>query len=77
MDPVRAERTKLTANALNTASTSSFAIGVLAPVAAAFYNVGNPDRVPLAALVLGAIVWLFCAIALHLAARFVLRGLRP
>ena len=49
MDHVRNERTKLTANALNTAATSSFTIGVLAPIAAAFYNVGNPNRVPLAA----------------------------
>ncbi len=77
MDHVRNERTKLTANALNTAATSSFTIGVLAPIAAAFYNVGNPNRVPLAALVLGAFVWLCCAVALHLAARYVLRGLRP
>ena len=77
MDPVRQERTKLTANALNTAATSSFTIGVLAPTAAAFYNVGAADRVPVFVLAIGAGVWLCCAVALHLAARYVLRGLRP
>ena len=77
MDQVGTERTKLAANAHNTAAPSSFTIGVLGPFAAAFYNVGNPNRVPLVVLVLGAFVWLCCAVALHLAARYVLRGLRP
>lgn len=77
MSLIHNERTKLTANALNTAATSSFAIGVLAPVAAAFYNIGATNRVPLFVLVIGTAVWLMCAGVLHLAARHVLKGLRP
>lgn len=41
MSLIANEQTKLTAAALNTAATSSFTVGVLAPVAAAFYNVGG------------------------------------
>ena len=35
---IRNEQTKLLANALNTAGTSSFPVGVLAPIAAAIYT---------------------------------------
>lgn len=61
------EQTKLTAGALNTAATSSFTVGVLAPMAAAFYNVGGATHVPLKALVLGFCLWIGAAIALHMA----------
>jgi hypothetical protein len=57
------ERTKLLANAMNTAATSSFTVGVLAPMAAAFYNVGSTS-VTLKTLILGTSVWFFAAIAL-------------
>jgi hypothetical protein len=38
------ERTKLLALAFNTAATSAFTVGVLAPVAAAFYDLGTPPQ---------------------------------
>jgi hypothetical protein len=69
------EQTKLLASALNTATTSSFAIGVLAPVAAVFYNVGG-SPVSLSSLVIGVVVWFSAAVGLHMAARFILRNLR-
>lgn len=75
MSLIHNERTKLLANALNTAATSSFAVGVLAPLAAAFYNFGAAP-VALGTLVLGTCIWLSAAVALHLGARRVLRGLR-
>lgn len=74
MSLIHNERMKLRANALNTAATSSFTVGVLAPIAAAFYNVGT-TLVPLPTIIVGASVWLFCAFGLHLAARRVLGGL--
>jgi hypothetical protein len=73
---IRNEQTKLLAAALNTGATSSFAIGVLAPVAAAFYNVNGANHVPVEVLALGAVVWIGAACTLHLAARYVLKGLR-
>jgi hypothetical protein len=76
MSLVHNERTKLPATALNAAATSSFAIGVLAPMAAAFYNVSGNLPVRLGNLILGTIVWLSAAVALHLGARRVLKGLR-
>mgnify|MGYP000848162164 CR=1 FL=1 len=77
MSAIENERTKLTAAALNTAATSSFTVGVLAPVAAAFYNLGGAVHVPVLVLMLGAFLWFTAAAALHMAARFVLGGLKP
>ncbi|GEO83060.1 hypothetical protein ROR02_31910 [Pararhodospirillum oryzae] len=77
MTQIHNEQTKLTAAALNTAATSSFTVGVLAPIAAVFYNVAGDVRVPPLVLVLGAAFWLGAAGGLHLAARYVLKGLRP
>jgi hypothetical protein len=76
MSLVHNERTKFLAAALNTAATSSFAIGVLAPMAATFYNVSGSLPVRLGDLVLGTVIWLSAAAALPLAARRVLKGLR-
>ncbi|ATQ67362.1 MULTISPECIES: hypothetical protein [Methylosinus] len=76
MSLVHNERVKLLAAALNTAAGSSFTVGVLAPVAAAFYNVNAASGVPLPTIVAGAAIWLFAAAALHLAARRVLGGLK-
>ena len=63
------ERTKLLANALDRASTACIALGIFAPLAA-------PPRltVGLAASLAG---WFAAAIVLHLAARWILGGLRP
>lgn len=69
------EQTKLLAGALNTAATSSFTVGVLAPLAAAFYDVGGrPVRLGL--LLVGTSIWFLAALALHYSARFVLRKLQ-
>lgn len=76
MSVIENEQTKLTAAALNTAATSSFTVGVLAPIAAAFYNIGGSVHVPIGVLVVGAVVWLGTAGALHLSARHVLKGLK-
>nr|WP_282571939.1 hypothetical protein [Roseomonas acroporae] len=73
---VHNERTKLLALALNTAATSAFTVGVLAPVAATFYQVGTAGR-ELWVVVLGAILWIGAAVMLHLAARRVLGWLKP
>ena len=72
---VHNERTKLLALALNTASTSAFTVGVLAPVAAAFYNFSLPG-LPLHFLVVGAALWILLAVVLHLLARRLLGELR-
>jgi hypothetical protein len=69
------EKTKLLAGALNTAATSSFTVGVLAPFAAAFYNFGGAV-VPLRVLVLGAVFWFAATVALHMGARRLLERLR-
>lgn len=76
MSLIHNERVKLLANVLNGAATSSFAVGVLAPIAAAFYSVAGTPRVSLVSIIAGAVIWLLLAIALHLAARRVLGGLR-
>jgi hypothetical protein len=75
MSLVENEQTKLLAGALNTAATSSFAIGVLAPMAAAFYSVGT-TRVPVPTVVLGIVIWLSAAVTLHFGARQVLKALK-
>jgi ACR3 family arsenite efflux pump ArsB len=76
MSLVENEQTKLLAAALNTAGTSAFAIGVLAPVAAAFYSVGQ-GRVSFTTILIGVVIWVSAAFVLHLGARQVLRRLRP
>jgi MFS-type transporter involved in bile tolerance (Atg22 family) len=70
------ERTKLLALALNAAATSAFTVGVLAPVAAAFYDLGASRKAP-GVVVLGAFLWIGAAVVLHLAARRVLGWLKP
>jgi MFS-type transporter involved in bile tolerance (Atg22 family) len=70
------ERTKLLALAFNTAATSAFTVGVLAPVAAAVYDLGA-SRQPPKAVILGAFLWIGASVVLHLAARRVLGWLKP
>ena len=53
MSLIHNERAKLLALAFNTAATSAFTVGVLAPVAAAFYDLGT-SRQPPKAVILGA-----------------------
>lgn len=76
MSLIHNERLKLTANALNTAAGSSFTVGVLAPLVAAFYDVSGAYKVAVWKIVLGAVVWLSTAVVLHLSARRVLGSLK-
>jgi hypothetical protein len=73
MSLIRNERTKLFANAIDRISTASLTVGVLAPGAAVFYST---VAVPMGVLVSGSAFWIFVAVALHLFARRVLRGLQ-
>lgn len=75
MSLVENERIKLTAGALNTVATTSFAVGVIAPVAGAFYSLAA-DHVPVHVVVIGVVLWSGTALFLHRQARRVLGGLR-
>ena len=67
------ERVKLFGTLLNTMASSSFTIGVIAPIAAAlFYQ--TPGLQPLKVL-LGAVIWTIIIGLLHLSAQSVLKGL--
>ena len=76
MSQIHNERVKLLALAFNTAATSSFTVGVLAPVAAAFYDFG-PSREAPKTIFLGALLWIGASVVLHLAGRRVLGWLKP
>ena len=76
MSLVHNERTKLLALAFNTAATSAFTVGVLAPVAAAVYDLGASRQLP-KVVILGAFLWIGASVVLHLAARRVLGWLQP
>jgi hypothetical protein len=69
MANVKEEKTKLLAGAIDRASTACLAIGVFAPLAAAFYEVEPNHRPAGFFLVLGTLIWLVAAIALHMLAR--------
>ena len=74
MSPSEIEQTKLLANALDRASTSCLTVGVLAPLAAVLYNLSGNAVTPWV-FVIGTVIWLSAAVALHWFARRVLRGL--
>ena len=76
MSVIHNERVKLLALAFNTAATSAFTVGVLAPVAAAFYDL-TPSRGAPRTVILGAFLWIGASVVLHLAARRVLGWLKP
>jgi VIT1/CCC1 family predicted Fe2+/Mn2+ transporter len=67
-------RIPLLANLLNTMAGASFTVGVLAPLAAAFFY--NPGRRGFVTLVAGVCFWITVATVLHLPAQRVLGGLR-
>jgi hypothetical protein len=75
MSLIHNERTKLSANAFNTAATACFTVGVLAPLAAVLYKIGS-GPIPPASIAFGALIWLFVAAFLHYCARWILGGLR-
>jgi hypothetical protein len=68
MGSIHNERTKLTANAFNTAATSCFTVPVPAPLAAALYNI-VPGAIPVRLIALGAAMWFSVALILHYNAR--------
>lgn len=76
MSLIHNERTKLTAAWLNTLAGAAAAGGVIAPLAAVFYGVANAP-VGVRALLAGVAIWLLVGIGLHIAARHVLRNLKP
>ncbi len=75
MNLIHNERVRLLANLLNAMAGSSFAVGVAAPLAAAFFY--GAASIPVHSVSIGTIVWLGAAGVLHAAAQMTLGGLRP
>lgn len=75
---IRTERVKLTAAYLNTAAGGLFTAGVVAPIAAAAFEVttSGAQITPLT-LLLGVMIFLARHVGLHALARMVLKGLMP
>jgi hypothetical protein len=71
---VHNEKTKLLAAAVDRAATASLTVGVLGPIAAAFYNVPGFSA-GLWPTVVGTACWLLLAFILHLEAQRILRRL--
>ena len=74
MSRIDDERTKLSANALDRASTACLTVGIVAPIAAYLYGVSTVSGWTLLAV---CYVWLAVAAGLHLLARYVLGRLDP
>lgn len=74
MSLVHNEQTKLTANALDRASTACLTVGVLGPSAAALYGLAGASAGGWIAF--GALLWLAAAGLLHYMARRTLGSLR-
>jgi hypothetical protein len=72
---VHNERTKLTANWLNTLATATVAAGVFAPLAALIYGVSHPPVAGIPLAVLAAACFIFGTF-LHVLGRLMLRRLR-
>lgn len=78
MSLIHNERTKVTAAYLNAAASAFFGAGVVAPLAAAVFGLTGPGLpVSTLTIVVGATIFLFASIGFHLAARYVLKGLKP
>ena len=72
MSKIAEERTKLTANLLNTAATGVFITGVVAPLVAAYYGVAGPSQVGLGWIAVASTVCVLTVFGLHWLARAVL-----
>ena len=71
------ERVKLSANALDRASTACVAVGLVGPIVATFYGLGSIAAGPTGRLLLfGSLFWISAAATLHFEARRVLGRLR-
>ncbi len=69
---IRNERTKLLANLLNSMAAATFAVSILAPLAAAFYNVSSSGGASFGLMLLGFVIGLVFTMALHMVARHLL-----
>jgi hypothetical protein len=77
MSQIENEKTKLTANALDRASTASIAVGIFTPMVAVLYNINDiRSSIPGSLLFVGTVGWLLTSGALHLLARRTLNGLK-
>jgi hypothetical protein len=76
MSLVHNERIKLTAAAIDRASTSMFVVGFLGPVVATFYTDGETSPVHAVSLVAGGGICVIISVLLHFVARSVLKGLK-
>ena len=74
MNDAEKERIKYLATLFNTCAAACFTIGVVGPIAAAFY--GAPPRVAPWLFGIEAIGWLSVALSLHLSVRRILGRLR-
>ena len=64
---------QLLATLLNTMASASFAVGIVAPLAAGFFY---GQAIPVRVIEIGDIVWVVPVVFLHVLAQLVLRGLR-
>ncbi len=73
MSLIHNERTKLTANALDRASTACLTVGALGSAVASLYGLGGGGAPSHGVLIaIGSIFWLMAAAVLHFMARSVL-----
>ena len=71
------ERTKLLANALDRASTACLTVGIVTPLAGYVYGVIDfQPAINRGWPLISVLIWLLLAVALHLWARRILRGLK-
>jgi len=78
MGNVGDEQTELLANALDRISTACVTVGIATPLAGWIYDVGAfRASLEIGSLAAGSFGWVFVAAGPHMAARRVLRGLRP
>jgi len=73
MSLIHNERTKLAANLLNAAASACFAVGIAAPIVAAFTTM---TAVPLVWICLDVVLWAGALVWLHTRAHYILEGLR-
>lgn len=77
MSLIHNERTKLTANWLNTLAAGIIVTGAVAPVVAAIYGIPGPSQASYIVLALLTVVWIATGTVLHIAARKLLTRLQP
>lgn len=76
MSKRRDERIKLLATLLNNMANACFAVGMIAPLAGAFITGGAASKPGWPALLGSFFTWLLAVVALHLAASYLLGGIK-